>query len=222
MPGSLRRTNALIRSPLKHRMDVLRFPGSRGLVHGHLRPRTENDCTKPRCVKVEPGCIKDVCFKLELCASCEVTYVNEAGETATRPHIGDLVVVTATFPPETETDKLRMEVRTPGFTIDSDWKFTAASVLTKAGQQIVELAILLPPVKRAGRAAQFPRLAFMPSCHCPANTRLSICISPPLGGKFDIRMLRSRASATKTFALWTAIRTAPRPSPSAVAVTRAL
>ena len=33
----------------------------------------QNDCTKPRCVKVEPGCIKDVCFKLERCASCEVT-----------------------------------------------------------------------------------------------------------------------------------------------------
>ena len=135
-----------------------------------------------------------------------MTYVNEAGETATRPHIGDLVVVTATFPPETETDKLRMEVRTPGFTIDPDRKFTAASVLTKAGQQIVELAILLPPVKRAGESGPISKArlhAELPlSCEYTALDR----ISPPLGGKFDIRMLRSRASATKTFALWTAIR----------------
>jgi len=40
------------------------------------------------------------------------------------------------------------------------------------------------------------------SCEYTAFDR----ISAPLGGKFDVRLLRSRASATNTFALWTAIR----------------
>lgn len=150
----------------------------------------------PQCVLVESGCIKDVCFKLGLNASLVLVFMTPDCKPipCTRPRPGDLITgkIEVSASPDLR-NRLRMRLVTPGLRLIPDDNFSFETMVAVPLE--IKVALLLPSL----------------SPHPDAELGLSQEVdtmpdTPRAPGRVDVRHLRSRASATKTFALWTAIR----------------
>lgn len=152
--------------------------------------------TEPQCVLVESGCIKDVCFKLGLNASLILEFMTPDYKSipGTRPRYGDMINGKIEFSASPDLrNRLRTKLQTPDLRSIPGDDFSFEGMVTGPGE--IKVAILLPPR----------------SDHPDAELSLATGIDPLPDvprppGRVDVRHLRSRASATKTFALWTAIR----------------
>ena len=166
----------------------------------------------PECVEVESGCIKDVCFKLELAASVCMIFLTDdcAPLPCPRPRVGDRAEVRIEFGcAQQRSNELSMTVATPGYSPTRD-KFSFSGVVTQAGPQSVDVSLVLPArtLAAAGGAAS-PPAPGTPAALLPMSVAVDALeqrTGPTITGNVGVTMRRSRASATNTFALWTAIR----------------